>query len=189
VIAIPDFDEDSHTYVKDGVIVPSVTTILKRAGMTSTDFIDPIYAERGTAAHKAIALLNEDALDESTVDPQIVPFVNAYRAFKADTNFHPKYSEKIVFSKKYGYAGTIDVIGDLNGCQILIDAKTGPLHEWHELQVSAYRQAALECDISVDKCFILQLKKDGLYKLRQMKDTMAFAKFLQALKQIRQEVA
>ena len=54
----------------------------------------------------------------------------------------PIASEKLVFSREHGYAGTADLIGTLNGRLALLDIKTGRgVYPEYKLQLAAYAVA------------------------------------------------
>ena len=51
-------------------------------------------------------------------------------------------SERLVFSREHGYAGTTDLIGTLNGRLALLDIKTGRgVYPEYKLQLAAYAVA------------------------------------------------
>lgn len=165
------FDEESHTYTYDGDIVPSVTQILKEAGLSMAYKGDNSwYAERGTVIHDAVALIHSDAgLDEKTIDPEIAGYISGYMQFLADTCYVPIAVEKMVYHQKLKYAGRIDSIGYLGDSLCLIDIKTGStIPQEAMLQLGMYIMA-LKLQI---KGYVLQLKKDGNYKLRPVVDTI-----------------
>ena len=142
-----NFIEESHTYwtEMDGATymeVPSVSSILTE--MLGLDYakINPFYADRGTAVHKAIELTHEDNLDESSVDEEVKPFLDGYFDFLEKTKFKPMLWEQRLFSKRLWVAGTMDIAGTI-GFQILnqrhlIDIKTGQKQKWHQLQTAGY---------------------------------------------------
>lgn len=166
------FIEDTHTYLLDGAEVPGVTTILKPIG---GDF-DRIPREvleykrsLGKAVHKAIELYEQQDLDLDTLDQEALPFFEAWLKFKQETGFRALLTEKIVWSAKYRYAGTLDVLGtrsDGANADELLDAKcvwamsaaTGP-------QTAGYALALKESHaIAVKKRGGLQLLRDGTYR-------------------------
>ena len=67
-----NFAEDTHKYWIEvegaEMVVPSVSTIISHILELDYSGIDPFYADRGTAVHKAIELLIEDNLDEESLD-------------------------------------------------------------------------------------------------------------------------
>lgn len=82
------------------------------------------------------------------------------------------HSEKIVYSKKYKYAGTLDFIGKKGGKIVLGDFKTSS-GIWNEMwfQTSGYQQAYLE-EFPKEKIshqIIVRLGKDGSFEVKESK--------------------
>lgn len=79
------FEEDTHTYRLDGMVVPSVTQILKELGFVDFSGIDPEVlrkkAELGTYVHKCCELLFQQDLDIENVDPEALGYVRAFEKF------------------------------------------------------------------------------------------------------------
>ena len=67
--------------------------------------------------------------------------------------------------KKHGYAGTLDIIGTVNGKGVwIIDVKTGKgIYPEAWLQLSAYKAALEEEGQEVDEIAVLLLKENGKY--------------------------
>jgi len=174
-----EFIPATHSYFVDDVLVPSVTQILRPLMAHMPDC--PEAMGRGTRAHAALHLYDEDKLDMSTVDADIQPFVNAYMAFKADSGVVIAASEKIVTSR-IGYAGTLDRIVFLNGHMAVLDIKCGEqLPSWVGLQLAGYQIAASECGVPTSKRFGLLLRPNGEYKLREFNDALDHDRFLAML--------
>ncbi|KKT68114.1 MAG: hypothetical protein UW63_C0087G0009 [Candidatus Uhrbacteria bacterium GW2011_GWF2_44_350] len=95
------------------------------------------------------------------------------RAFQSWINSHnPKVieHERTVISKKYQYAGTLDMLVDVGGKQYLIDVKTqkdGRLFQEIQLQLSAYKNALSECGTEVAGMFGLALAEDGTFTYKE----------------------
>ena len=81
------YDPATHTYKTDDVVRPGVTTILKKARLIDTDapWFDEYSRDRGTAVHLACELWDLGTLDESTLDPVLVPYLDGWRLFMAET--------------------------------------------------------------------------------------------------------
>ncbi len=99
--------EESHQYLVKDKLTISVTQVIE-----AKHFCDKYYLERGKAVHRMAELYNRDDLDEETLDPQLIPFLNALKQFKKD-------------------APHIRGIGDY---------KSGGFMKWHLLQTAAYRE-------------------------------------------------
>lgn len=170
------FDEATHTYTMGGQPIPGVTSILKRLSRAAYRHVDAAVMGRaaalGTAVHKLIELEIAGTLDEDTLHPTLAPYLTSWRRFRATSGFKPLYSERKVASRRYGYAGTLDMLGELNGQLALIDAKrcaavpptAGP-------QTAAYEIAAREELPELFKPgtplrrYALQLNTDGTHRL------------------------
>lgn len=69
----------------------------------------------------------------------------AWEDWKKSVNLKPIAVEQVVYSSKYGYAGTLDLLAEVNGVLTVIDWKTGKaIYGEAHLQNAAYRQAIRE---------------------------------------------
>jgi hypothetical protein len=105
-------DED-HIYesFSGGLYYGSVTQILKAEGFIDTTYYTEYGRERGSFVHLACHYDDIGDLDEYTLDPEIKPYLDAYRRFKAESGFIVERSESPMMSTKYLYAGTPDKVG------------------------------------------------------------------------------
>lgn len=180
-----EFDEETHTYYFDNKVIPGVTTVIKP--LMNFDNINEEVLQRksvlGTAAHKATELFDEDNLDESSVHPAIIPYLDAWKKFRDETKIEILSSEAKVFYQKYGYAGTYDRIALLYGSPCLIDIKcTSVLGPHVGTQLAAYKEAHNATnDFQVSNRFAVQLRPDGTYRLQEYKDRTDFPVFLSCL--------
>lgn len=170
------FDEATHTYTLNGKVLDSVTQILKRLSREAYRCVDRAVMERaaalGTAVHKLIELDIEGTLDEDGLDPQLVLYKDSWRKFLATSGFQPILSEQRVHSERYGYAGTLDLFGELHGSLALIDAKrcaqvpptAGPQTAGYEIALRE-RHPELFASGKRVKRFALQLNTDGTHRL------------------------
>jgi hypothetical protein len=107
------FDPETHTFLVNGESLPSVTTIIKQAGLTPDySFVDPWYLERGTFIHRATELWEKGTLDDDTVDPEITGYLTAYKSFRADWRDRVTGQEVRLWHPRYRYAGIIDMTID-----------------------------------------------------------------------------
>ena len=157
------FESEGHRYAIAGKPVPPVTTILASVAIHGRPLVDAAWfteraAERGTNAHEQIA-----AYCRGEVGPDASPYVEAFHKFALHMGFTPAASEIVVGSIQHGYAGTADMIGSFASRAkpapvVLLDIKTGPVHDHHALQLGAYALAAHESrGIFIDDAFVLQL--------------------------------
>lgn len=176
------FDEATHTYRVGGSVVPGVTSVLK----PFVDFsgINPSVlaakADLGRRVHLATQLDDEDDLDESSIEPDVAPYLQAYRRFRADTRAVIVAREERVYDPIHRFAGTLDGVFTIKAENWLVDLKTcfvvpvtaGP-------QTAAYLRALN--DPSVTRRGALRLRQDGTYRLDPLRDPDDWSAFLACL--------
>lgn len=140
---ILEYDDESHTYIADGVIVPSVTQVLdvKFGGKYAS--VNPATlnraAIRGTAIHKAI----EDYCkgDEELLGTKEV---RNFRFLQRHYNFEVIENETPIVITKEGnpiVAGRLDLVLGIHGITALADIKTVSTldKEYLAYQLNLYR--------------------------------------------------
>lgn len=162
------FDEASHTYRLNGLIIPSVTTIMQPLSDAHYGGIDRAVldraADRGTAVHQAIEnLVQFDILD---IAPEFGGYVEAYRAWARDYDVRPFASETKTYHKLLRYAGTADMGCEERGVNTLVDFKTTSVivPMLVGVQLEAYSRAQESHGIKYDNTVALQLMSDGTYR-------------------------
>lgn len=180
------FDEATHTYRDEhGNLVPSVTQILKPLHDLSRipQAVLDRKAALGTAVHKVCELHLRGELDEDSIHPEVAPYFVQFTRFLAQSGFVPIAQERRVFSRRYFYAGTLDLYGDLNERRVLIDIKT-PLkvHPVFGPQTAAYAAALREQhpELHTDERFVLRLLPSK-YQLHPLNDPADMNTFMSAL--------
>ncbi|MDH3376440.1 MAG: hypothetical protein OEQ39_05665 [Gammaproteobacteria bacterium] len=180
---------DAPTYTVKGKAVPRVSTILNSLYSfygVSRETMD-FAAERGKHIHLATHYIDENDFSYEDADPQIKPYLDAYRQFKYDVRPEWTGIERRVYSAKYGYAGTLDRVGVLHGLrgtpEAVVDIKAvHAISPITALQTAAYEMADRNNNrMSARKRYALQLKSDGTYKLEKFDDPGDFSVFLCAL--------
>jgi hypothetical protein len=169
-----EFREDTHQYFLDGVEFPSVTQICRFISREKNDKAPPhlleAAADRGRRVHEYCMLYDYDALEE--VDSDCVGYVKAYQAFLRDYRVVAWwFVEKPSANADLGFAGTIDRYGWIDGEFCLVDIKTSSVVDVDSLSAQLCGYALLINNESysrpprVDRCWGVQLKKDGTYKV------------------------
>lgn len=143
-----EFLEEPHIYLKNGVIVESVTTLLKKYKFKDkyNDVPSNILkakAEFGSGVHKAIELLEttiEDVFKNLTLYQK--KCVLEYERLKKEYKWKVLSQEQIV-SYEYLYIGTYDMIFSINGEECLVDIKTTAVldKEYLKWQLGLYNYA------------------------------------------------
>lgn len=181
-----EFEPVAHVYHMDGVRVPSVTQVLQL--LEDFSGIPPHILEAarvfGSHVHDAVALDIRGRLDWRTLDVALVPYVEAWRRFKADSGFVILASEAVVGHRLHRFAGKLDLRGILNKHRALIDIKSGQLPRTVGPQTAAYDVAGADTHgIKSQRRYCLQLNPSlpcG-YKLHPLTNQSDWSMFLSAL--------
>jgi len=168
---MPEFRDADHTYWLEHREVPSVTTIIQRAGLINTTWFRDHHRGRGHAVHRAAELVDQARLDPGSVDDQIRGYLDAYEQFLVDHCPEWIEIERVVYSRDYGYTGTLDRVGRLHihgtrsELPALVDLKTGSRQPTVSLQLAAYAQAYREETDQLCSRYALYLQPTGRYRL------------------------
>ena len=167
-----EFLEDVHAYLYNGVIIPSVSELIRfkfpdaYAGIP--DRVLKKKANYGTKVHALVESyangdITMEEVQKKRIDPDIKIAVEQFEAIRKNWAFYIKDMEKIVCWKGR-YAGTYDmrIEGDY-----LIDLKTTSVihEEWLRWQLGLYYLAA-----GLDKHhgFVIWLPKGKMAQVRQI---------------------
>jgi hypothetical protein len=136
------FDESEHRYWLGDEELASVTTILAASfSFNARKEVAEVARELGTIVHKACELDDLNDLDESTLEPEFRPYLEAWRAFRKEHGFTPDMEgiEVRRYHPQWKYAGTIDRVGRMrSGRHMVLDIKTGGRYAHYQLQLAAY---------------------------------------------------
>lgn len=166
-----EYDDDTHTYLVDGVIVPSVTQVLKVKFGGMYESVAPEVlrkaGERGTAVHKAI----EHYCTEDIRAQEVNLYYRELRNFeflKKNFRFEPIRNEIPVIVCKDDIpvtAGRLDMILDIGGDRAVADIKTTSTlnKEYLAYQLNLYRLGVLQCypDLGdITKLYGIHIRED-----------------------------
>lgn len=134
------FDATTHTYTREGVVVPSVTQLLEDVGIINYDFLPEgtriMALERGRYVHAVCEF--DDQGDLGEYDNSLTGYLEAWREFRRVHGFAPRLIEHRGYSP-FGFAGTLDRLGTFsNGSHALIDLKTSVVPYWAKFQLAGY---------------------------------------------------
>jgi hypothetical protein len=180
-----EFDEDTHIYRVDGVVMPSVTQILD--AYTGLEFVNRELlrraAEFGNHVHRACDLYDTGQLDEASLDPALVPYLDGWKAFLEDTGAVVVLSECWLASRRHGYAGTLDKLVWWGKSKRLVDVKSGTVvPRTVGPQTSAYAEAYTEeTGERIRDRYCIHLPGDGKYRSHRLNDPRDFPIFKSAL--------
>lgn len=160
------FEPDTHTYYWNGKAVPSVTEIAKPISGARLNELPKWIVEnarqRGSAVHEyAEEYLLCGELDFDRIETECLPYVENF------VNWARTYKPKVLYTEyKMGceeFAGTLDLICEIDGQIILVDYKTTSAIDKKSLsvQLEGYNRLANLYGIKIDRFMYLHLKKDG----------------------------
>jgi len=173
-----EFDAKTHTYRMDGIEVPSVTQALTEAGIIDQQWYTSDGCIRGTYVATMTALYDNEMLDESSLDPVLIPYLTAWKTFLEQSKSDVIMVEEAVFHPVARYAGTYDRWIVLNGRDTIVDIKTGAKEPWHPLQTAAYAHCFPNTPMQRAGVY---LDKSGTYKLVDHRDPTDITMFMSAL--------
>ena len=171
-------DEASHVYSAGSRKVPGVTRVLMQI-----DELDGIprdvleaAARFGRHVHRACDLFNKGVLDEEALSAPLVPYLKGYKQFLFDTGARVLASERMVYHRRIGYAGTVDLIAlwasmafpavvDIKSAAV-VPRSVGP-------QLAMYREAYMSegpANRLGKTRYCLHLRGDGTYRLHSYSD-------------------
>ena len=143
-------------YEIDGLWYPRVTAInsikakpglykfyAEQENFKAGEAIKAKSAEEGTLLHDTIeAILKGEKIN---ISKNIQPAVDAFLDFAGKNQIIPHKIEERILSKRHRYAGTIDVLAELNGILGILDIKTSyAIYRDYNIQISAYKEALEE---------------------------------------------
>lgn len=162
------FEEISHTYRLNGLIIPSVTTLMKPLSEAYYGGIDAKVlgqaADRGSAVHSAIDLYSRYGIID--IDPELEGYFEAFRSWEKDYEVKPYATETRTYNKSLMYAGTVDMSCSEKGVDTLTDFKTTASFSSMlcGVQLEAYDRAQESHGVRYQNRVIIQLRKDGTYR-------------------------
>jgi len=145
--------KNANGYEIDGIWYPRVTSIISIKSKPAlyryyaelpsfkvSEAIKNRSAEEGSLVHTTIeAILKKEPV---AIPDSIRPAIVAFMEFYNKNTVVPLKIEERVVSKKHGYAGTIDVLAEVNGQLGVLDIKTSKaVYRDYHLQTAAYVEA------------------------------------------------
>ena len=114
-----------------------VTALLAEAGLIDRTWFSEEGATRGTYVHQACQYYDAGELDEESLDPVLIPYVEGWKKFRADTNVTIAWAEERITDEKLGVTGQPDRLVEWPGVGwAIIDIKSGSLADWTAIQLS-----------------------------------------------------
>lgn len=179
-----EFDEAAHRYSVGGQVIPSVTQII--APLADFSRVDPVVLEAkrqlGTAVHLACHLDDFGELDLDATSEAVVPYVLAWRSYRATVGAEVVLSEQRLYHPDLRFAGTLDRVLRIKGQNYLIDLKTGavPSASWG-VQLAGYQLLLAASQEPIHFRAALILKPDARFEVvlfRNPNDELCFRALL-----------
>jgi hypothetical protein len=169
------FDPVTHTYTIDGRKVPSVTQVLNDLipGFKAGEW----YLNRGQAVHACAALIAQGVAFDH--DPAIDGQVRAVRRFFAEVKPTVIAVEKQVYSERYQYAGTLDLLALVDPRKMVVDFKASESAAL-PYQLAAYSIALPPEQLTRYGCGVI-INEDGTYKMTRVFDLRLYQQGFLAL--------
>lgn len=158
--------EDEHGrrwYEHEGEKYASVTTVLdvvqhlklnnyfKNNSKNAIEKKRVDTADFGSKLHRMVEL-NLKNVHVDIADPALKKCFEHWLTLRDDKGISATHSETVVVSRKYGFAGSLDILGTFNGKTCVMDIKTGWYGVKAGYQMAAYRQAAIEEGLTDTSC-------------------------------------
>lgn len=123
-----EYIEETHQYLYEGVLIPSVSmilhkTIFKDKYKEVPEYILTAKAQYGSQVHEAIEILEQNNILIDSLNNQQLKSIQDYLEIKKENNLEVIEQEKIVCYKGI-YAGRFDMIATVDGNISLLDVKT-----------------------------------------------------------------
>jgi len=164
-----------------------VTALLAESGLIDRTWFSDEGATRGRYVHQACHYYDMGELDEDSLDPVLIPYVEGWKKFTADTQVTILRAEERIVNERLGITGTPDRVVEWPGVgYAVIDIKSGSLSDWTAIQLAAYKLLLTDAVKDDDwprvlKRFAVNLPGDGTYKVKEYKDRADEGIFLAAL--------
>lgn len=170
MVKIPEFpeltfDEAGHIYRLNGLVIPSVTTLMKPLSDDFYRTVDPDVldraARRGTAIHNAVENFTTFGIQD--IAPQYAGYFQSFLQWWELRKPEPLAMEHRVYHKILRYAGTADLICVIGGRLTLVDYKSSAQvnSKLCAVQLEGYDRAFESQGVKVDDRLILHLSKSG----------------------------
>ena len=165
---------DANGYEMEGSWYPRVTAIVSikakpalyrfyagQSSFAAAEAMKNKSAEEGTLVHEIIEKL---LLGHPTMIPDTVaPIVAAFEDLQHQHHIVPHQVETRIFSRRHGYAGTIDVLAEVDGILGVLDIKTSQaIYRDYGIQTAAYVEALHESGTPSLARWILRLDQSRL---------------------------
>lgn len=166
-----EFDDATHTYKLDGLVIPSVSAVMAPLSKAKYDGINERTLERaadkGTAVHNCIENWIKFGIED--IPPEHTGYFDAFRAWWEQYKPVVVASEIRICHRLMRYGGTADLIAYIGDYLTLVDFKSTYVVSDMTcgVQLEAYSKALETMGVKIQKKNILHLKRDGRFEFRE----------------------
>lgn len=165
------FDDSTHTYRLDGLVIPSVSAIMEplskaKYSRISEKTLDKA-ANKGTSVHNSIE--NWIKFEITDVPLEHMGYFDAFMKWWGQYQPVVVGSEVRLCHRLMRYGGTGDLVAYIDGELNLVDFKTTYTISDMTcgIQLEGYVQALASMGVKIERKRILHLMKDGRFDLRE----------------------
>ena len=155
------FDAEKHIYTYNSSVIPSVTQVI--GDLLPFQYADVWKAQRGKAIHACAAMIANDK--QFVYDHRIDGYIDAIYKFFKEVNPVVIETEMMLASKKYRFAGTLDLFGIISGRHVILDYKSYLDEDRIGLQLAGYSLLLAETGNIIKYGYGVQIKADGNYSM------------------------
>lgn len=153
-----------------GMTAPEALAAMREAKI-GAEGVRTTSAKRGVNIHALLEAYGRDgswADPVGILDPEDFGFAHALNDWLRATCPEPVEIEQLVADPKWGYAGRLDLIANIQGVRTLVDLKSSDkaaIWDAAHSQTRAYSSASIACgDDPCDRILIVVVAKDGTYR-------------------------
>ena len=134
------YNDETHTYTRDGEVLKTVTEIASEVCKINKNFFSAQAAAAGTDIHTELARYYDPKDSFGADDFTIEKAAQMALLLKRAPSF---LTEVIVYNNEFGYAGTIDLVSIVgNKVKMIVDFKSGRVNrKYCTVQLSLYKLA------------------------------------------------
>ena len=134
------YNDETHTYTRDGEVLKTVTEIASEVCKINKDFFSAQAAAMGTDIHTELARYYDPKDSFDADDFTIDKAAQMALLLKKASSF---LTEVIVYNNEFGYAGTVDLVSIVgNKVKMIVDFKSGRVNrKYCTVQLSLYKLA------------------------------------------------
>ena len=122
--------------------------------------------QRGSDVHEIAENWKDEKINLDDIPEHIQGYGKAFLDWVSIVKPTVIENERSVYSEKHGYAGTMDMLAEINGKTYVVDFKTnkkGVIYDEAHLQMSAYAHALRQEGMAIEGCFGVGLAETGKY--------------------------